>query len=169
MATARITPRRKSQKSKLHQKPNPPKQTADGLIVHPEYFDRIKGKIEDYLLVKADGRSEKPLRCPVCVGVKAYPGDTFGNLVPDCNPVGHAFMLEEDFSGEQHAGAYPWAITHARHLATELSRFLDTFSGVLVSHRDPLDFTVQEVLIRDALDHSKATRTLLESLNEQCR
>ena len=167
MAKARVSPRKKSQKVKPHQKPNPPKQTADGLIVHPEYFDRIKGKIEEYLLAKADGRSEKPLQCPVCEGVQAYPGDTFGNLVPDCNPVGHAFTLEEDFSGEHHAGAYPWAITHARHLATELARFLDTFSRVLVSHRDFLDFTPQEVLIRDALDRSKATRTLLESLEEQ--
>ena len=169
MATARITPRKKSQKVKPHQKPNPPKQTAGGLIVHPEYFERIKGKIEDYLLAKADGRSEKPLQCPVCEGIKAFPGDRFGNLVPDCNPVGHAFTLEESFSGEQHAGGYPWAITHARHLATELSLFLETFRGVLVSHRDPLDFTPQEVLIRDALNHSRATSTLLDSLNEQYR
>ena len=166
MATARITPRKKSQKSKPHQKPNSPKQTAAGLIVHPEYFDRIKGKIEDYLLAKADGRSEKPLRCPVCCEIRGYPGDTFGNLVPDCHPVGKEFDTDA-FSGETHSGEYVWAITHARHLATELARFLDIFSRVLVSHRDFLDFTPQEVLIRDALDRSKATRTLLESLKEQ--
>ena len=141
------------------------------MIVHPEYFERIKGKLEDYLLAKADGRSEKPLECPVCEGISAYPGDTFGNLVPDCHPVGgkREFNPESAFSGEHHIGEYPWATTHARHLATELARFLDTFSGVVVSHRDPLDFTPLEVLVRDALDHSKATRTLLESLNEQCR
>ena len=168
MATARITPRTKSQKVKPHQKPNPPKRTADGLIVHPEYFDRIKGQIEDYLLAKADGRSDKPLQCPVCEGVKAYPGDLFGNLVPDCHPVGGEKEFNTDaFSGETHSGEYVWAITHARHLASELARFLDTFSRVLVSHRDQLEFTPQEVLIRDALDRSKATRTLLESLEEQ--
>ncbi len=166
MATARVSPRTKSQKVKPHQIPNSPKQTSDGMIVHPDYFERIKGKIEDYLLAKADGRSEKPLQCPVCGGIQAYPGDTFGNLVPDCNPVGKEFDTAA-FSGETHSGEYVWAITHARHLATELARFLDTFSRVLVSHRDFLDFTPQEVLIRDALDRSKATLTLLESLDEQ--
>ena len=147
------------------------KKTRDGeFVVHPEYFERIKGKIEDYLLAKVDGRSERPLQCPVCEGVKAYPGDLFGNLVPDCHPVGGEREFDaSDFSGEHHAGEYLWAITHANHLATELSRFLDTFSSVLVSHRDPLDFKPQEVLIRDALDHSKATLTLLKSLREQYR
>ncbi|MCZ6752252.1 MAG: hypothetical protein O7E51_10540 [Acidobacteria bacterium] len=147
------------------------KKTRDReFVVHPEYFDRIKGKIEEYLLAKADDRSEKPLECPVCEGIQAYPGDTFGNLVPDCNPVGGKKGFNPDaFSGEHNIGEYPWAMTHARHLATELARFLDTFSGVVVSHRDPLDFTPQEVLIRDALNHSKATRILLESLNEQYR
>ena len=146
-------------------KTTPPKQTADGMIVRPEYFERIKGKIEDYLLAKSDGHSDKPLRCPVCVSANGYPGDTFGNLVPDCSPVGKEFDTDA-FSGETHSGEYVWAITHARYLATELARFLDTFSRVLVSHRDILDFTPQEVLIRDALDRSKATRTLLESLEE---
>ncbi len=104
----------------------------------------------------------------MCEGVQAYPGDTFGNLVPDCNPVGGEKEFNSDaFSGEHNIGEYPWAMTHARHLATELARFLDRLSGVLVSHRDSLYFTPQEVLIREALDHSKAARTLLESLREQ--
>ena len=146
------------------------KNRSGEFVVHPEYFERVKGEIEDYLLSKCDGHSEKPLQCPVCEGVQAYPGDTFGNLVPDCHPVGGEREFKESaFSGEHHAGEYPWAITHANHLATELARFLDTFSRVLVSHRDWIDFTPQEVLIRDALDHSKATRTLLKSLREQYR
>ncbi len=167
MATARITPTRQVHPTgKPHKKTHSPKQTAAGLIVYPEYFDRIKGKIEDYVLAKSDSHSEKPPRCPVCCEIRGYPGDTFGNLVPDCNPVGKEFDTDA-FSGETHSGEYVWATTHANHLATELTRFLDTFSRVLVSHRDFLDFTPQEVLIRDALDRSKATRTLLESLEEQ--
>ena len=159
---------RKNSKKVKPRELNPPKQTADGMIVRPDYFECIKGKIEDYILAKGDGRSNRPLQCPVCEGIQAYPGDTFGNLVPNCNPVGGEKEFNSDaFSGEKHGGEYLWAITHANHLATELARFLDTFSRVLVSHRDFLDFTPQEVLIRDALDRSKATRTLLESLEEQ--
>ena len=132
MANTRIPPKKiNPQKTKPkqlsvdqivdHQNPNPPKQTADGLIVHPDYFDRVKGKIEDYMLAKVEGRSDKPLECPVCGGTRAYPGDRFGNLVPNCSPVDGEFDTD-DFSGECDAGEYLWAISGGIH-------FMDIIPG----------------------------------------
>ena len=100
--------------------------------VRPEYLESLTGKIEEFLLAKREGKSPRPLECPVCDEFRAYPGDEFGNLVPSCEPVGCAFTLEDDFSGERHVGEYPWAQTHALHLARELSRFPEDSRGCLL-------------------------------------